>query len=134
MMEKRPLFVLDMPCYCDEKSNNNDQCDEAFDENDENDSLDENIEALFHGVSDDSDLDLEDVVSRRSRSSGKRSIRVQSAPTVINEKRPFSATPYSFKPTEVKPFKMTLRQVNLWLFSLTGLVFEVWKNTSFFLS
>ena len=121
LMQSRPLFVLDMPCYCDEKSNNNDQCDEAFDENDENDSLDENIEALFHGVSDDSDLDLEDVVSRRSRSSGKRSIRVQSAPTVINEKRPFSATPYSFKPTEVKPFKMTLRQVTyLCLFSHTA--------------
>ena len=101
-----------MPCYCDEKSNNNEQFDEAFNENDENDSLDDNIEALFHGVSDDSDVDLDEVVSRRSRSSGKRSIRVQSAPTVIDEKRPFSAIPYSFKPTEVKPFKMTLRQVD----------------------
>ena len=111
---KRPLFVLDMPCYCDEtKSETTDHYDDVLDENDENDNLDDNIEALFNGVSDDdSDLDFnEDVGSRRSRSSGKRSIRVQSAPTVINEKRPFSAAPHVFKKTEIKPFKMSLRWI-----------------------
>ena len=103
--------MLDMPCYCDEaKSETTDHYDDVLDENDENDNLDDNIEALFNGVSDDdSDLDFnEDIGSRRSRSSGKRSIRVQSAP-VINEKRPFSAAPNVFKKTEIKPFKMSLR-------------------------
>ena len=124
--DKRPLFVLDMPCYCDEKSSRNtnyDQFDEVLEEEEENNednfSLDENIEALFDGVTDDSDLDEDVVISRRNGNSGKRSIRVQSAPTIIDEKRqqrrqrPFSAIPHSFKPTEVKPFKMTVRQVKV---------------------
>ena len=84
---KKPLFVLDMPCYCAKNE-------------EEQESVDETFETLFDGVSDDSDLD--EVVTR---SSTRKSLRVQSAPIVIVE-RPTSAV---LKPTVLRPFKMTLR-------------------------
>ena len=93
--DRRPLFVLDMPCYC---SNENIQ---------DNESIEEQIEALFNGVSDEDDEESCDDLELVTRSSTKRSIRVQSAPIIIDEKRPHSA--FNFKPTVVKPFKMTLR-------------------------
>ena len=63
--QKSPLFVLDMPCYCKDTATEPRQGtlsrheELSFDENDE--SLEEQINALFEGVSDqdtDEELDL----------------------------------------------------------------------------
>ena len=51
--------MLDMPCYCDDKIKSNEHINEIIDENNENDSLDDNIDALFNGVSDDDESDLD---------------------------------------------------------------------------
>ena len=89
--KKKPLFVLDMPCYCKDATEPPLSRHEelSFDENDE--SLEEQINALFEGVSDnetDNEFELKH----------KPVKRVQSAP------------PAKFKPTEIKPFGMTLRE------------------------
>jgi hypothetical protein len=100
--EKRPLFVLDMPCCCSKITEESEESNAAEDLS----SIEEDI-GIFDGVTDtseDDDLVVPAVDLRRSRS--KRSIRVQSAPLIFGE-RPKSA--HVFKPTVIQPFKMTQR-------------------------
>ena len=91
--KEKPLFVLDMPCYCNdatEGSRGLSRHDDLTSFEEEDESLEEQINALFEGVSDQETDEEIELKSKRSR-------RVQSAP------------PAKFKPTEVKPFSMTLR-------------------------